>query len=157
MRAPIAVVTVGPPGCGKSTFARSFITGKPSTSHISINEIRRELTTDQNQSPRNGAVREVFLQRIAEYLLAGINVVIDSNNGLLTERQQLISLCNQHGTSEIVAVHFEMDLALCLARNRCRQQKAPEHEVRRIYELLRKAPPTRADGFDSVITIPAQP
>lgn len=153
--APIAMITVGPPGCGKTTFTKILLAGESGVGYISLNEVRRELSGSSGKEPKAGIIRAIFLKKISEYLLSGANIVIDSANGELTERRQLIELCNQNGAREVIGVFFETELSLCLARNRMSRDKAPEHEIRRVHDLLRKTPPSTADGFDNIISVSA--
>lgn len=144
------VVLVGPPGAGKSTWARR---------HFQWNEIvssdmfRMLLTDDENDM---SVTREAFqfVDRVANARLRrGRLTVLDSINGRPVRRRKLVQLAHQLNCRAIV-VSFQLPLEICLSRDRTRQGRTLGTDtIARIWhDVLRDLANIDQEGFDSVFS-----
>src|SRR5215470_11071615 len=110
-----AVVLVGLPGSGKSTFFRQRF----AATHVHVSR-------DNFRNARNPSRRQAAL--IEEALMAGRDVVVDNTNLRISDRAAITEVARRHG-AEVVAYFFEPDVAACRARNRGREGRARVPDV----------------------------
>jgi predicted kinase len=149
-----AIVMVGPPRCGKTTYAKRFIGGNSSIGYISYDNLRDELIALGTLKPTESAIWGAIAQRISDYLGAGLHVLIDGHNSRSNERGILVEHCKRQGAQEVIAIFFNVDYVLCIARNNFSQPKKPLYEIRDAHDRLRQKPPSVAEGFHMVIPAP---
>jgi predicted kinase len=135
-RRPEAVLLIGLPGSGKSTFyARQY-----ARTHLRIN-------LDMLRTRR----REAVLVRAC--LATGQSFVVDNTNVTVEDRARFIAPSREAGFA-ITGCWFEPDLQGCLRRNRLRAAgRVPDAAIRSALSRLR--PPSRAEGFDRLVRVSA--
>lgn len=84
---PMLEILIGPPGCGKSTYARHNIDAFV----LSSDAIRFELFGDESCQEDNNKVFELMRSRAHSALLDGKNVVWDATNMTRKDRTSVIS------------------------------------------------------------------
>jgi len=104
-------IPVGIPGCGKSTFAETFL------SHaicVSTDAIRKEMfgsllaahdVSKQEQRQRNDLVFKLYHEKIRTNLQAGKDVIADATNLDTRARQQLSDIVDETTCEQPIEVH----------------------------------------------------
>lgn len=93
MNRPKLILTVGPPGCGKTTYAQEYIKEHINTIWISSDKIREELWGNEAIQGDNNEVFSLMQSRTIEALNNGMNVVYDCTNMTRKDRSYIISIC----------------------------------------------------------------
>ena len=65
------ILLVGPSAAGKSTFAEKYIRENPDTLYLSSDQLRKDLTGDENNQTVNGQVFGIIKSRTDENLKNG--------------------------------------------------------------------------------------
>ncbi|MEU0100437.1 AAA family ATPase [Streptomyces sp. NPDC006267] len=140
------IVLVGPPGSGKSTWARAQ---RPASARVSL-DLYRELLTDseedQDASQEALAVRALILEG---RLRRGRTTVCDSTSIGPAARADLLARARAHGR-RVVAVLFDTPLQTCLARNTARARVVRESVIVAMHAALPSPEQLYAEGFDAV-------
>lgn len=128
MTPPRAVITVGPPACGKSTYAR----GLAGYVECNLDRCRQQLhgdEADQSDTTRVVALRDRFLRRL---IGARCDIVVSDTNAVPVYRAALIDRLRRAGYAVEVVI-FETPLDVCLDRNRNRPRSVPEDVLARLH------------------------
>ena len=141
---PSLIITVGIPGCGKSTLARQLKALGNVDIVISSDSIRDELTGDPENQEQNANVFRVLNHRVAEALSQGLNVLVDATNLKPSYRNGLKALTllarvrNVQGPIECRAIRFadSADFDLCQKRNTSRERVVPEFVMQRFHAMF---------------------
>ncbi|MCR8945086.1 AAA family ATPase [Streptomyces sp. OUCMDZ-4982] len=147
---------VGPPGSGKSTFARTHF--KP-TEIVSSDFCRALVADDENDQSATGDAFEVLHLIVDKRMARGRLTVIDATNLRSPDRPWLLTRA-RHWQRPTTAVLFDVPLATVQAQNTSRTRVVPEHVVREFYDLLPTVDQLHEEGWDTVhlsstITTPA--
>lgn len=141
------VVLVGPPGCGKSTFARRRF--RP-TEVVSSDECRRLVADDEADQSATPQAFEVFHAIVRGRLSLGRLAVADATNLHPSARERLRGEAARHG-APVVALALDVPLETCLAQNLGRERQVPAEVIEmhhRQYEEARALLP--AEGYHVV-------
>ena len=140
---PLVIILVGPPGSGKSTFAKML---KPKFCIINQDSI---------------GSRKACEHAMIESLKSHEPVVIDRCNFDVTQRSHFLSIARRSfriPPNRICAIELQVPIDVCVARVLNRKdhptlEPIPQSEgiVRRFQRLLR--PPTRGEGFGRVVEV----
>ncbi|MCZ1012679.1 AAA family ATPase [Streptomyces lydicus] len=136
---------IGPPGCGKSTFAARY----PDSWRVSLDSYRRLATDseiDQSATPVAVEIQNLLLDA---RLSRALPVLVDSTNIHPHVRAGLIARA-RYWQRPTVAVLFDVPLATVEAQNAGRDRMVPVHIVREHHQLLPTADQLRAEGFTEV-------
>lgn len=120
---PLLVVTIGPPGSGKSFFARQF-SETFNAPLISFDEIRAELFNDMTYSPDEDIiVARVAGLQLRELLKTKKTIVIDGGHNPKVSRLELAKLARAHSYG-ILNVWVQTDEITARARATRRSKKS---------------------------------
>ncbi|MER5556360.1 AAA family ATPase [Streptomyces sp. NPDC002793] len=136
---------IGPPGCGKSTFAAQW----PDTWRVSLDLYRKLATdteTDQSATPVAVQIQDLLLDA---RLARGLTTIVDSTNLRPHVRAGLLARA-RYWRRPVVAVLFDVALATVEAQNAGRDRTVPSHVVRELHQLLPTADRLRGEGFTTV-------
>ncbi|MBA2286221.1 MAG: ATP-binding protein [Ktedonobacteraceae bacterium] len=133
------VILIGLQAAGKSTFYRTRFA-----------ETYEHISKDRLLNNRHPARRQA--QLIAEALEAGRSVVVDNTNATVAERAELIQAGRAYGAM-IIGYSFEVQVKVSLARNKQREGKARVPDIAIFATLKRLAPPSYAEGFDTLYSV----
>jgi predicted kinase len=123
---------VGPAGCGKSTWARQHLS---STTFVSSDGMREELTGDPADQSQNYLVFQRCMDRIRERLHEGSEVTFDATNYSEALRSMPVQAARWAG-AEIVSYFFDVGLSTVLARSAARARVVPEDVIRKQHRLI---------------------
>jgi predicted kinase len=133
------VILIGLQGAGKTTFYRTRFAA--THEHVSKDRFRHNKKPSRRQA-----------QLIDDALRTGRSVVVDNTNPTVADRAPLLALGRAHG-ARISGYYFEPSVSGSLERNREREGRARVPDVA-IYATRKKlAPPTYAEGFDTLYEV----
>lgn len=143
------IILVGPPGSGKSFFAKEITDHINNYIIVSPDKIRKELFGDASIQSGNTEVFDKVYSDICTYLDQGYNVIYDATNCRTLHRNKVVNGCKDH-TYRIICLISSTSLGDCLKRNESRDRVVPEDVIERMYLNLRKHPPTIFEGYDLI-------
>ncbi|MDQ1022450.1 putative kinase [Streptomyces umbrinus] len=136
---------VGPPGCGKSTFAARY----PASWRICLDLYRLAATdseADQTATPVAAKIQNLLLDaRLARNLCT----ILDSTNVMAHVRAGLLARA-RYWQRPTTAVLFDVPLATVETQNTARDRVVPPHVVRELHELTPTREQLLAEGFGTV-------
>jgi predicted Zn-dependent peptidase/predicted kinase len=145
------VLLVGPAGSGKSTWAVRRFT---MTEVVSSDAFRMLVADDATDQDATADAFRILHAVVHARLRRGLRCVIDATNVSRRARRGLLSLAAR-ADRPVVAVVFDVPLAVCLARNEGRvERRVPADVVRRQHRemaLLRDQLP--AEGYASMVVV----
>lgn len=130
------VLTVGLPGCGKSTYAQKLIQ-EFSYVQLELDELREELGNRQDQS-LTGPALVLRDERLAEYIANKTKFVISDTNANAQFRRELVEKIMGLGVkdTEILIINFQVSVEVCKERNSKREFPVPEFVIDRMAAAL---------------------
>ncbi len=152
-----AIVLIGIPGSGKSTYIAKHLL--PLLTHpqqiVCPDDIREELTGSASNQSMNTEVWEEAYYRSAKILANYGLVVFDSTNAKRTDRVRLLQhLSDAMGTAgHIQGIYLDTPIDECQKRNARRERKVPTWAIERMHYELLSQPPSHEDGFDELLVI----
>lgn len=144
-----ALVTVGLPGCGKTTFARALA---PGFVDLNLDAMRGAIAgdpTDQAVTHRAKLLRDAHLANCAA---AGREVILSDTHAKRKDRTESIRTLRALGYAVFLVV-FDVGEATCRRRNAARARPVPAEAMDRMAARLRACPPEagEADGLFVVV------
>lgn len=156
------ILLIGLPGSGKSTLAPQLTL--PGLRHVivSTDAIRAQLFGDESTQ---GSWLQIEQERQRAFVAAARQVaqgqqdalIYDATNVARRQRRAAIALARQVGFGDIMGLWLDVPLSVCLERNRCRDRRVPEAVIQRMYRQLWGAPPSLADGFNTLMRYTTEP
>lgn len=133
MPAPEAILLIGIPAAGKSSFARERLYD----SHVRIN-------LDMLRTrPREKRLLDACLQ-------GRISFVVDNTNVTRTARARYIPAAREAGF-RVIGYVFEPNVSACIERNACRDRVVPGAVIRNLHRQMEL--PSMDEGFDEIHSV----
>lgn len=139
------VALIGPPGCGKSTFAARY----PASWRVCLDVYRRLATDDEADQTATPVAAEIQNLLLDARLCRGLRTVVDATNVFGHARAGLIARA-RYWLRPTVAVLFDVPLATVEAQNAARDRVVPLHVVREFHQLLPAVAQLHDEGFTAV-------
>ncbi|MEV7980830.1 AAA family ATPase [Streptomyces sp. NPDC086519] len=136
---------IGPPGCGKSTFAARY----PASWRICLDLYRLAATdseADQSATPVAAEIQNLLLDA---RLARGLIILADATNVFAHVRTGLLARA-RYWQRPTVAVLFDVPLDTVEAQNASRDRVVPTHIVRDLHAQLPSFEQLLAEGFGQV-------
>jgi predicted kinase len=134
------VLLIGPPGAGKTTFAKKLIAQHiiEDASYVSNDAIAKELFgVAVDRGDKDGAIFAEQDRRVALLLGEGEAAVVDATNVRSEARQRLITIAKEFD-APIIAFCFRRDVAALLGQNKGRDVEVPEQMVLEYAALMQQ-------------------
>ncbi|MEU3879655.1 AAA family ATPase [Streptomyces californicus] len=144
--ADAACALIGPPGSGKSTFARQHF--QP-TQIVSSDFCRALVADDERDQSATGDAFEVLYSIADKRLRRGLLTVIDATNLRGPDRPWLLDRA-RHWQRPTAALLFDVPLAIVQAQNAGRARVVPSDVVSQFHALLPTVDQLRDEGWDTV-------
>lgn len=147
------IMLVGPPACGKTTFASEIMSDYSDIewAYISPNGIRKQFVKDGAESISSKMVFDKVYKDIEAALKDGKNVIYDATNCNKQYRKKIMRFiddkCNQ-----AVCLVSAATLTDCLRRNGTFSRPMKEDLIERIYIELWSNPPDISEGYSMIAT-----
>ncbi|MEV4975363.1 AAA family ATPase [Streptomyces scopuliridis] len=136
---------VGPPGCGKSTFAARH----PASWRICLDLYRLAATdseADQTATPVAAEIQNLLLDA---RLARNLRTILDSTNVMAHVRARLLARA-RYWQRPTAAVLFDVPLTTVETQNASRDRVVPPHVVRELHELTPTREQLLTEGFGTV-------
>ena len=146
MNKPKMIMLVGLPGSCKSTWAE-YYAWLHNYTIFSSDAIRKELYGDESEQQDPQKVFRTLHRRIKEALLEGKNCIYDATNLTSKLRRNFLQCISNVNCIKVAKVIWS-DYEMCLARNKKRERKVPEHAMERM--LRRFEMPAKWEGFNFI-------
>jgi predicted kinase len=147
---------IGPPGSGKSTFARQRIVHNPNLQLISTDQIRERLYGHAEIQGDWVEIESIIRAQISTAIAQGKPIIYDATNCNRADRIAFLQNFTQFPHIFWVALQLQAPVSLCKQRNQQRDRQVPEHIIETMAYQLQTEPPTRAEGFRRVLKIQPQ-
>jgi predicted kinase len=142
-----AIVTVGLPGCGKSTFAAQKIDAQAASpfAELNLDALRERVSGDATNQSATGAAIDLRNRLLNTYALKGRSVIISDTHARKRHRNRLLRILRKLGY-KIEIVFFDVGPGTCKRRNAGRERRVPDEAIDAMAESLREFPPTARDA-----------
>lgn len=146
MYRPKLILLVGPPGCGKSTYAKKYIAEHSHTIHLSSDEIRAELYGDASIQTDHGHVFALMQSRAVDVLNNWNSVLYDATNMTRKDRAGIIAACPKFVKIECHIIWAPIET--CIERDAARKRIVGKDVIDRM--LKRFQAPYCDEGIDEI-------
>lgn len=148
----IAILTIGPPGSGKSTWGEKFAQDNGYT-YLSSDRNRARVGTGEDDQKASARAFALLRKEMDHALLKGQNVLVDACFVSKKSRHDFIVIARKHA-AYLKAVTFELDRNVMLERNMKRAKNGGRNvPVFVIDRMLRNYVKPEPPEFDEVETI----
>lgn len=151
-------IAVGAPGSGKSTWwengiQNGIIPQEGETIRINMDEIRKKITGNESDQSQNTKVAKFAQESLKNALSLKVPTIYwDNTTARPRYRKEIIRPAKAAGY-ECICLYFKLPVEIVLERNLTRERFVPEDIVRRMWNSIKKNPPSLEEGFDNIITI----
>lgn len=149
MYRPKLVLLVGPPGCGKSTYAKKYAEEHVNTVHLSSDQIRAEIYGDATIQTDPSRVFALMQARAVEALNNWQNVVYDATNMTRKDRAGIIAACPKFIKIECHIIWAPIET--CIERDAARNRTVGKIVIDKM--LKRFQSPYYDEGIDEIKVI----
>lgn len=149
MSLPLCHFLIGPPGCGKSTFANLLTQLYPTAIIVSTDQIRLSLFGDESIQGDWSLIEAKAITQIRAAIQAGKPVIYDATN---VKKEWRLSLIKQVTTQNVqwIAWHLQTPVEVCKEWNKKRNRQVPEEVIEALFQALQENPPDKSEGFAAV-------
>ena len=141
------IMLIGAAASGKTTAAQK-IAANNNAVIISTDRIRAALYGAEHIQGDWKKIEAVLYDRIKNAIKADKNIILDSTHFKKEYRAKIIK--NFAKYSEFSAYFFNYPFSVIYKRNKERARRVPFEVLAAMYEHLKNAPPTLAEGFKSI-------
>ena len=138
---------IGAAASGKSTAAPK-IAAENNAVILSTDKMRAELYGAEHIQGNWSDIEALLYKRIKNAIKQNKNIILDSTHFKKEYRAKIIK--NFSNYSDISAYYFNYPFALIYSRNKHRARRVPFEVLAAMYEHLKNAPPTLAEGYTSI-------
>lgn len=149
MHRPTLILLVGPPGLGKTTYAKKYLSEHSNTVYLSSDKIRKELWGDEGTQGDNNEVFYRMQDRAINSLNLGSDVIYDATNITRKDRSYIISLCPKFVNIEAHIIWAPIET--CIERDAARQRTVGKEVIDRM--LKRFQPVFYDEGINEIKVI----
>ena len=149
---PTLYILIGPPACGKSTFAK-LMRGYDLGTIVSSDQVRKQLYGDESVQKDHAKVFAICHNKIKDAIADGQDVIFDATNTAPNHRNTAMDVARDAGADQIVGIMYNGTLEKCLENNRNRDRQVPEEVIRRLYDDMYRFEPKLSDVFDELIPL----
>jgi len=144
-------ITIGAPGSGKSTWAKTFVTENPNFVRVCPDDCRRTICGDSNNQAVSYPAFCMAKDQIRKAFAEGKSVVFDATNMYRRTRKDFIKMARGAG-AKVIAQVFECDKATLIVRNAKRGTEGGRNISEKVIDdmLARYQRPEKPE-FDEVI------
>jgi predicted kinase len=126
-------VTIGPPGSGKTTWAKDFQRSTPGRPLIVERDmIREELTGSTQNFTREVEVTRIAQDRVRTALGFGMTVIVSDTNLRAKYRKAWKKLAESAGTQYDEVSFLDVPIEVCIERDAAREHPVGEEVIRRM-------------------------
>eukprot|EP00123_Amoebidium_parasiticum_P022488 comp88524_c0_seq1/m.48529 comp88524_c0_seq1/g.48529 ORF comp88524_c0_seq1/g.48529 comp88524_c0_seq1/m.48529 type:complete len:193 (-) comp88524_c0_seq1:60-638(-) len=157
-RRPCAILTVGIPGCGKT----SHVMGPMFAGFVNVNrdDVRKERLGNVNDHGAEDEITQICKAKMTQAMRENKNLVVSDTNINPRHRSDLVRYLYDMGFNPIIAHVFNVSGRTCLERNRTRDKPVPPEVIERMEDQIMSGLPQLgrpSQGlFDDVIIIHQQ-
>ena len=138
---------IGAAASGKTTAAPK-IAAENNAVILSTDKMRAELYGAEHIQGYWPDIEALLYKRIKNAIKQNKNIILDSTHFKKEYRAKIIK--NFAKCSEFSAYYFNYPFTLIYSRNKHRARRVPFDVLAAMYEHLKNAPPTLAEGFKSI-------
>jgi predicted kinase len=130
---PVMVVTIAPPGAGKSTWIGERAVAQQ---RVNLDTYRGLIADDEGDQTANNEAAAIQGIILGGRLRRGLLTYIDSTNTRAKFRGELLAKAAQFGAFT-VAVVWDLPIGLCIDRNLSRDRQVPAEVIERMHLAIR--------------------
>ncbi|HLF29033.1 MAG TPA: ATP-binding protein [Anaerolineae bacterium] len=116
-------ILIGAPGCGKTSWALQNA-GRLGATILSVDVVRDEIRRNGGDPFDGDRVFNELSARLAERLAGGASVILDATHWQRPYRAYAVN-CARASGAKVVAIWFDIPLAVCLRNNETRLGNSP--------------------------------
>ena len=143
--APTLTMTKGLPGSGKSTWAEQAVLDAKPGAIVRVNKdlLRTMLHAGRHQGKTEKQVLQTRDAIVALHLASGVSVIVDDTNLAPHHEVRLRELAAEAGARFELRDFTDVDLEVCIERDRTRARTVGEREIRKMWAEYIAATPER--------------
>ena len=148
------IMLIGAAASGKSTAAPKIAAEHQNAVILSTDKMRAELYGAEHIQGYWPDIEALLYKRIKNAIKQNKNIILDSTHYKKEYRAKIIKEFSWDilgaNSSEFSAYYFNYPFALIYSRNKHRARRVPFEVLAAMYEHLKNAPPTLAEGFKNI-------
>lgn len=148
----VCVLLMAPSGAGKSTLAE-HLARELGAAVVSYDAHQRRVPGDTGVEAVTEEALTAAWQELEAHCAAGTPVIVDGTHSQPERRARVHAIATAHGRATVLLV-LMVPLEECLARQRSRVRRVPDHDVTRQHTAITAAlPGVDAEGYAAVIRL----
>ena len=148
------IMLIGAAASGKSTAAPKIAAEHQNAVILSTDKMRAELYGAEHIQGYWPDIEALLYKRIKNAIKQNKNIILDSTHYKKEYRAKIIKEFSWDilgaNSSEFSAYYFNYPFSLIYSRNKHRARRVPFDVLAAMYEHLKNAPPTLAEGFKNI-------